>query len=193
MKIIGVAGKAGCGKSLLVSLLSGPDTKVIDLDKLGHEVLEELKGQLLLTYGSGILDDSKKKIDRKKLGEIVFKDPKKLRLLNSIMHPLIKEKAKKIISRTRKKYVLIDGALIRQIGLGELCDLIFWIDCPDEVAIKRLVSRGIPHERAVSILSIQKELENHKAYSDIAIDNTGSPQELLIKVREILREKEIML
>lgn len=193
MKIIGVAGKAGCGKSLLVSLLSGPDTKVIDLDKLGHEVLEELKGQLLLTYGSGILDDSKKKIDRKKLGEIVFKDPKKLRLLNSIMHPLIKEKVKKIISRTRKKYVLIDGALIHQIGLGELCDLIIWVDCPNEIAIKRLISRGIPHERAVSILSIQKELENYKAYSDIAIDNTGSPQELLIKVREILREKEIML
>lgn len=175
---------------MLVSLLSGPETKVIDLDRLGHEVLKELKSQLVLTYGSGILDNSRKKIDRKKLGEIVFKDSRKLKLLNSIVHPLIKEKVKKIISKTRKKYVLIDGALIHQIGLGKLCDLIIWVDCPDEVAIKRLASRGIPRERAISILNSQKELENYKVYSDIAIDNTGSPQELLIKVREICGEKK---
>ena len=109
--IIGLTGGSGCGKSVVAKAATDLGFKHIDTDKLGHKVLlrpNKTYYQLIKEFGEEILDENKN-IDRKKLGNIVFSNQDKLKILNKITHPAITSMIKEMLC----DYTIIDGAVFK--------------------------------------------------------------------------------
>lgn len=169
MKIIGITGYAGSGKSEIARILRNLGYIVMDLDKIGHEILKDDKAKKILKkeFGKEIFENGE--INRKRLAKIVFNDENKLEKLNGIVHPLIKEKVLEKIRNMKEDIIFIDGALIEKIGLSEICDHIILINASEETRLKRLVElRKIPMEKAKNIIKAQKHI---KYKYDFKIDN----------------------
>ncbi|AKI96903.1 dephospho-CoA kinase [Kosmotoga pacifica] len=188
--VIGVTGRAGCGKSTLANALKERGLNVIELDKVGHEVLEEIKDELKRAFGANVILNNR--VNRKYLGELVFKDPEKLKMLNALTHPLIKKKVVDIITKVRG-HIVIDGAMLHQIGLKEYCDLTIFIDCSEEIALQRLIKRGIDEEKARKILFSQRAIEEYAKESDFLYINDREPQKLIESVIKILSACGVVL
>lgn len=191
MKVIGITGRAGSGKSLLSRLLSKRGAEVIDLDILGHEALEDSIQELRQVFGDPVIDSGK--VDRKKLGEIVFSSKEKLDQLNNIIHPLIKEKAEHIIRTSGGKLAIIDGALIHQIGLDDICSYIVWVDCPEELAEERLLKRGMDRVKARKIIEAQRFLESYKKKCDLVLSNISTPEALIKQLDEVFASWDVVI
>jgi len=193
MNVVGLTGKAGSGKTMISKVLSNKGFVLHELDKIGHQVLNEIPVELLIdNFGRSIINEYGN-VDRKKLGDIVFSNYDKLQLLNSIVHPKIYERVKKRITLNNESDHLIDGALLFDIGLSELCNCIIWIDCSEDLAIKRMVKRGVSEEKAKYILKSQKHLDNFKKESDKVFLNNSSADELIDSIISFLKKKGIML
>ncbi len=133
--VIGLLGRVGSGKSHIASVLETHfKCDCIDLDKVGHALLEEdyIKSKLLSLFGEGILNPDAS-ISRPKLGELVFSQESKLKALNTLMHPAMKEKVLTYLKETKSegKVFLMIGALIEEIGLLPYCDKLLVIDAED--------------------------------------------------------------
>lgn len=141
MTIMGVTGQVGSGKSYAVDLMcKWTKARVLDLDLIGHQCLNEscTQQELLQHFGSDIIHDNK--IDRKALGPIVFADQKQLDRLNRIIHPKIKNCVEQDIMTNKSEHIIIVGSLIKEIGLINLCDYIIVINSNREKA--RLISKN---------------------------------------------------
>ncbi|MFO7880960.1 MAG: dephospho-CoA kinase [Kosmotogaceae bacterium] len=193
MNVVGLTGKAGSGKTMISKVLSNKGLVLHELDRIGHEILRKISPDLLINnFGKNVLDKNGK-INREKLGDIVFSDQVKLQQLNSMIHPKIYKEVKKQITFDRESDHLIDGALLFDIGLSDLCDYIIWIDCPKELAVQRMVKRGIPEEKAKYILRVQEYLDNFKNESDKVFENVSSPEAIINSIISFLKSKGIML
>jgi len=189
--IVGLVGKAGSGKSTAAERLAKSKIKLISLDKLGHDALREERESLVDSFGRGILTCDN--VDRKKLSRIVFENSDLLTKLNKIVHPVIKQKALQIVGRDFSDHYIFDGALIHEIGLAEYCDKIIWFECPNEIAIERLMKRGMSKSRAESILASQQYLDSIKESVDAVVTTLGSIEETFEKLRSILFEWGIVV
>ncbi len=158
MIVIGISGQTGAGKTTFANSFKETfdglfSVIYIDVDSLGHKVLNDSEtiGQLTKAFGEDILTDSK--IDRKKLGAKVFVSQETTELLNSIMHPRMVKIVEDIIKtnkeNTRGKIIIIDAALLYKMNLARLCDKIIYVEADPEVRVKRLIStRGMTEKRA---------------------------------------------
>ncbi len=162
--ILGITGKAGSGKSYISKLIKKiyKNTHIIDVDKIGHKVLELaiIKSRLSVIFGKEIFDENKK-IDRKKLAEIVFSSEDKLKQLNSIVHLEIFNMIEKHLEKNKKKYdiIIIDAAILHEIKLDKLCDKIMLVEADEYVRLNRLVNnRNISSEKAKAIIKSQQYL-----------------------------------
>ena len=162
--ILGITGKAGSGKSYISKLIKKiyKNTHIIDVDKIGHKVLEIaiIKSRLSVIFGKEIFDENKK-IDRKKLAEIVFSSEDKLKQLNSIVHLEIFNMIEKHLEKNKKKYdiIIIDAAILHEIKLDKLCDKIMLVEADEYVRLNRLVNnRNISSEKAKAIIKSQQYL-----------------------------------
>ncbi|WP_129409545.1 dephospho-CoA kinase [Marinitoga lauensis] len=172
MKIVGITGYAGSGKSTIARILRDVGYVVIDLDIEGHEILkeEEAKNKLENFFGKDIFENDE--IRRDKLAKIVFENKNKLELLNSILHPMIKKRVKRKIENMDEEIIFIDGALIEKIGLDEICDYIIFIDSSEEKRLERLVKlRKIPFEKAKNIINSQRNIKYK--YNFKIVNNNG--------------------
>lgn len=144
--IIGLVGKSCSGKDTAASLLD-EDFSVVDADKIGHEALREKKDEIKSVFGDEVMSGGE--VDRKKLSRIVFSSQEKLKALDDITHPYIKDK---ILSECRKieeegKIAVINGALLEEAGLIDNVDEILFIISPYEKRLERALSRdGITEE-----------------------------------------------
>ncbi|MBO4863044.1 MAG: dephospho-CoA kinase [Eubacterium sp.] len=182
MKIIGITGGIGSGKSYVLNLIKEKaGTFVIEADKLAHELMQPgqvVYENVLATFGNEIITDDKS-IDRAYLRTIVMNDEEKLAKLNSIVHPAVKEYIKKDIEEKRAsgdvKFYVIEAALLIQDNYREICDEIWYVMADLEVRIERLVKdRGYSREAAEEIISNQPDEEYYANNSDIMIENNGS-------------------
>lgn len=137
--IIGITGRTGSGKSLACEYINSTVDNVehIDCDEVGHSVLEipEIKSKLIEAFGEDIISNGK--INRSSLGKIVFNSKEKLLKLNEIVHPKICDDVLATIKTTEKSTVLVEGALIHQVGLEYICDHTICIDSPTQTIIDR--------------------------------------------------------
>ncbi|MGA0242102.1 MAG: dephospho-CoA kinase [Candidatus Marinamargulisbacteria bacterium] len=137
--IIGITGRAGSGKSLACEWICAHIHGVehIDCDIIGHRILEmpAIKTALMTTFGDQIIQNST--INRSALGDLVFNNTDYLNQLNAIVHPEICCHVKRIIDQTNRSIVIIEGALIHQVGLDPLCDHTLCIDSPTDDILKR--------------------------------------------------------
>lgn len=182
--IIGVLGIAGSGKSTLSDVFQEKGFNIISLDEIGHRILDEEKDLVTSFFGNDILTENK--IDRKKLGNLVFSSENKLTLLNNIIHPRIKDST--ISSISKDKNYIIEGALIDQIGLFEYLTHSVWIDIKEDIAINRLIKRGIKRQKALNIIKAQQFLYLDKEKCDYILDNNDG-KDLFCKKIDLLYKK----
>jgi len=147
--VIGVAGKTCAGKNVVARTLADQGFSHVDVDQLGHLALEHQKEKLFETFGTAVRGEDGT-VNRKALGAIVFSDPDAKKRLEAIVHPEMVRMVKDIIAE--RKDVVINAAILFEMGLDKLCDLIFWVDAPaiirffrglrrDNVGAKALLKR----------------------------------------------------
>ena len=197
MKIIGITGGVGAGKSTVLQFLAGlPGVRVEEADRAGHLVMEpgtEAFRKIREHFGTGILGKDGR-IDRPVLSRIVFSDRRELSWLNSVIHPAVKEWCRRETEKERKKakirLFVIEAALLIEDHYEELCEEFWYIYTAPELRRERLkASRGYPDEKIDSIFRNQQTDAQFRACCREVIDNSGSPEETLIQVKRLLEKK----
>lgn len=191
--VIGLTGGIGTGKSTVARRLVEKGYRVIDADMISRSIIEkdEVIKEILEKIDKDLFENGK--INRKKLAQIVFKDEKKLDVLNSIMHPLIIREMKKEIEKQIKIYdiVIVDMPLIFEMKIEKEFDVILLVYASKQVQIKRIVQRdGRTEEEAESIINSQIDLEFKRKRSDYILENNGTLEYLYAKTDKILKEIE---
>jgi len=176
MFVIGLTGGILSGKSTIAQMLAEKGAAIIDADKLAHEAYKpktKLNQELVDEFGTSIrkADGS---IDRKKLSQIVFDDPKALARLNVIVHPRIREMAQAKIEHFGKKgspVVVLEGALLIEAKWTDLADEVWVALAPAEVAVKRLKERGgLSEDEARTRIQTQLPAAERAKYADVIIN-----------------------
>lgn len=191
-QIIGLTGLYCSGKSTVERMLSRKlGFYVIDVDKVGHRALVTEQDRLVEAFSETILTGGK--VDRKKLGPLVFKDKKKLELLNSIVHPVMVKSIEQDIA-SRDGNICISAALLFEMGLDVLCSKIIVVKAP----VLRIAARGKKRDghsflRILSILFSQKVLSLAKKNCnnvDIYSVNNNKTEDHLFKVVKTIAKKQ---
>lgn len=208
MKIIGLTGGVGSGKSYVASVVCSTYPVLhINTDDIARKQM--LKGgssydAVVEAFTTDVLGEDGE-IDRPKLAEIVFKDEDKLKLLNSITHPNVTAEVKRIIEIVEKgevmsmiygrpipyRAVLVETAILKEAGYESFCDAIWYVKAPVEDRISRLVkSRGYTRERALDTISSQAGDEEYESYATGIIDNpdAGKGATVLSQISTLLIE-----
>jgi dephospho-CoA kinase len=184
MLLAGLTGGIGAGKSTFAALLAERGAVVIDADKLGHEAIapgEPAWQQIVEHFGDEVRAAGSMEIDRKLLGRIVFQDPAKLTVLNAITHPEILRRIADQIDRHRNSddVVVLDAALIVEMGLADSLDLTIVVATDTEIRRARLVQdRGMTSEHVDERIGAQSTTEDLIARADIVVRNDGSVEDL---------------
>lgn len=194
MKIIGLTGGIGSGKSTVARFLASLGVVVIDADKIGHEVLRsdvEAQREVVAAFGEGVLNPGGS-ISRERLGRIVFGNPEALLKLNRIMHPRIAERVKTELEMYREegaKAVVIEAPLLLEAGWASLVDEV-WVTVASEAnVLKRLKERtGLSEAESIERIRSQMSVAERVLQADVVIDNDGDLSELEEKVAALWQE-----
>ena len=180
MKIIGITGPTGAGKTTALKAMEMPGVCVLDADAIYHELLktcEPLRQELLERFGDGILDENGN-IHRKKLGAIVFAEAGALEDLNTITHRHIDREMIRRYKRAREagdKAVVVDAIALVESGLDEYCDTVISVLAPVEVRVARTMQRdGISEQYARRRIAAQKSDDFYRENSDHVFENAGN-------------------
>ena len=191
--ILGITGSIGSGKTTVAKLFSRHWYSRIDADEIGHNLIKKNSkayGKIVREFGNGILGKNSN-IDRKKLGEIVFNDIKKLKKLNSIMHPLIINEIKNNIRKIKQECgnrakIIIDAPLLLETKAKNLVDKVIVVKCSRENILKR--SRKFTRRQIERILKAQMPLNEKLKYADFVIDNNKDSGHLEKQVKIIIQQ-----
>lgn len=192
MQIIGLTGGIASGKSLVAGMLEQLGAEVIDADEVGHQIIEPglpAYFEVVGTFGAEILD-SHGKVNRKKLGEEVFSCPEKLQKLNNITHPRIISKIHDLIELIRKQrpnaVVVIEAALLFEIGLHFLVDEVWTVESDIELQVQRIKKRNkLTEEQALARIKSQLPSDHRVARADRVIYNNAGVDKVFGEVMEI--------
>ncbi|MCI8372958.1 MAG: dephospho-CoA kinase [Lachnospiraceae bacterium] len=194
MKVIGITGGIGAGKSLILAYVSqNYRAQVIDADQAVHRL--QRPGSLcydaiVSAFGTDILKEDGT-IDRGHLGDIVFANEAQLAQLNRIVHPFVKKYIVETIETIRRNrgadYIFIEAALLIEEHYDEICDELWYIYVRPEIRKERLIkSRGYTEEKTKQIMASQLEEEEFRRACQVVIDNNGSAGHTYQQVREVL-------
>ncbi|WP_159699811.1 dephospho-CoA kinase [Arthrobacter sp. 18067] len=183
---IGLTGGIASGKSLVATRLQELGALLIDADLIARQVVEPGTpglSRVVEAFGPGILD-AEGRLDRPKLGAIVFQDPSRREMLNSIIHPLVREAAATIMAGAGAGDIVVqDIPLLVETGQGSNFHLVVVVDAPDDVRIHRMVEfRGMTLEDAQARMAAQATREERNAAADVVLLNAGGRDELRAEV-----------
>ncbi|MFC9957096.1 dephospho-CoA kinase [Streptomyces nigra] len=186
---VGLTGGIGAGKSEVSRLLVEHGAVLIDADRIAREVVapgtpglaavvEEFGEDVLAADGS---------LDRPRLGSIVFADPERLAVLNSIVHPLVGARSRELEDAAAEDAVVVhDVPLLTENGLAPLYDLVIVVDADPGTQLDRLVRlRGMTEDDARARMAAQATREQRRAIADIVIDNDVPLDELRRRVKDV--------
>ena len=178
---IGITGNIASGKSRIEEFIKKKGYNVIDLDIVVHDLYQEnktVKENILKTFGE---------LDRKVLGQIVFKDIAKRKQLEEIIYPVLEEKIKEFFSNCKDEIIFISGALIYESGFDKYFDKIIFVDSDYETRLNRLIKRnGYSKDEAKKRLDSQNLNFINKA--DYVIKNNGTLEELELLCNKVIKE-----
>lgn len=187
--IIGLTGPIAAGKNAVAKVLRRRGAVVIDVDLIAHQLYSTqspIWQELVKTFGSKILNRGGQ-INRQKLGEIVFVDKRQLQLLNSIVHPRLREEIDhRLQTEDRRPLVVINAAVLKEIGLIELVDKVWVVTAPQEVRFKRLIKAGYSKKEARQRMKLQLPSTEYLEMADVIIKNNGTLKQLNGKVQASL-------
>ena len=181
MKVIGITGGVGAGKSAILNYFKEKyGAMVVEADKVGHLLMEPGGAcyySIVEKFGSSILNGDQT-INRGKLGKIVFADPQLLDALNKIIHPKVKSYIVSEIAKERAYHrtnlFVVEAALLIEDHYDVICDELWYIHTDEQVRAERLKeSRGYDNEKIESIMANQKSPEEFKKACQVVIDNSG--------------------
>lgn len=186
---VGLTGGIGAGKSEVSRLLVAHGAVLIDADRIAREVVApgtpglaavvDAFGEEVLAADGGL--------DRPKLGSIVFADPQKLAVLNSVVHPLVGARSRALEDAAPEDAVVVhDVPLLAENGLAALYDLVIVVDARPGTQLERLVRlRGMTEEDARARMAAQASRDKRLAIADIVIDNDVPLEALERRVRDV--------
>lgn len=194
MKVIGLVGGVGCGKSTAAAILKKQyQAKLIIADSLGHQAMEpscKTYQQIIGLFGTDILAENGR-IDRKKLGDLVFPNPEKLTALNEIIHPFVWKQVREEIQKAETEgcpFAILESAILLESGGKGLCDTIWAVTADKEIRFERLrASRGYTREKFEAILARQLPEEELKKQVDVLIFNNSGEKELEEQLKEAVK------
>jgi len=189
--VIGVAGKTCAGKNSVVEPLEKMGFVHLDVDKLGHEALKNQKERLFEIFGEGI-KRADGEVDRKALGVIVFSNPVQKSRLEEVVHPEMIRMVKESVSKN--KNVIINAAILFEMGLDKLCDVVFWVSAPAIVRLFRGMRRDNASAKAIlKRIWVQRKM-NPKKFSSPAdiyiIRNVGSREKTAEKIAKFIEKRK---
>lgn len=190
---IGLTGGIASGKSVVASHLAELGAVLVDADALARDVVEPGTpglARIVEAFGAGILDGAGR-LDRAKLGSVVFGDASRLAVLNGIVHPLVREAAAWVISGAPDGAIVVqDIPLLVETGQGSSFHLVLVVDAPDELRVRRMVEhRGMTAEQAESRMAAQAPRGVRLAAADVVLDNSGSVDALLAQVDSLWADR----
>ena len=191
--VIGLTGGIGTGKSTVARRLIEKGYPVIDTDIISKEIIEKEEIIIKINEELGDVLDYNGKINRKKLGQIVFKDKKKLNVLNSIMHPIILNEMRKQINEKSKLHniIIVDVPLLFEINIEKEFDLILLVYSTKEIQLKRIMERdNRTKEESLNIINSQMDLELKKKKSDYILKNNNTLKDLYEEIDNVLEKLE---
>ena len=142
MKLIGITGKTGTGKSTIARTLAQKlNGQYVDIDKIGHQATSDphIAKKLCDIFGSELLD-SNETIDRKKLGNIVFSDTDKMQILTDITWEYMEQELDKILLQ-KQQYFIFDWALLPKVKFWDMCNIKILVISDDIVRKERILER----------------------------------------------------
>lgn len=189
LKIIGITGGTGCGKTTALDVVREMGGLVIDADEVYHKLLNESEPMLdaLRERFPGAIPEGTH--DTKALGEIVFSDAEELRALNAITHKFVGEEIGRQLTdwaRNGNELAAIDAIALIEGGISNICMATVGITAPTEKRVERLMKReSISREYAELRISAQKPNEFFENNCDYTVSNSGSEDEFIKKCDEV--------
>ncbi|MCM1494276.1 MAG: dephospho-CoA kinase [Bacteroides sp.] len=197
MKIIGITGGIGAGKSTVLSILKEDyQAYVLEADRVAHAVMEP--GQRAYTRIVGAFTDAildaEGRIHRGRLADVVFQNPDGLKQLNEIVHPEVKGWILDAIQSCRQAVApplfIIEAALLIEDGYEEICDELWYIYAPEEVRIRRLMkSRKYSREKCMAIMGNQSPDAFYRSHCTHIIENYHSLENTKKQLEELLKNQ----
>ncbi|MBQ8816823.1 MAG: dephospho-CoA kinase [Lachnospiraceae bacterium] len=197
MKVIGITGGVGSGKSALLHAISEEyNCRILLADDIANFLKEP--GQrcyepLVYLLGHGVLDEEGY-FDRQKMADLIFGNEALLELVNLVVHPAVKQYIREVIEGERQKgqveFCFVEAALFIEAGYRDMVDSLWYIFATEEVRVQRLLEgRGYSLEKIHSIMKNQLQEEVFRAKCDVVIDNSSTLEEAMAQVRPELKNK----
>ena len=191
MVVIGVTGGLGTGKSTVARMFGELGAIVIDADAVAHEVMEPKRlawREVVRAFGKEILNEDET-INRKRLGERVFRDPEARRQLEAIVHPPVLRRIKQRLHRLKRnrrlRAVVVDVPLLVETGSQSLVEAVVVVTAPPEVQRQRLIERGMSEADAATRLAAQWDLAAKAAVADYVVDNADGAEQTRRQVTQL--------
>ncbi|RHM60628.1 dephospho-CoA kinase [Erysipelatoclostridium sp. AM42-17] len=187
MKVIGITGSIACGKSTVTDYLLKLGYQVVDSDKISREALtKDLDCIFQVEQLFDCVENGK--VDRKKLGRIIFHDEKAKKQLEGIIHPYVIKKLKQAIQSCQDSVIFLDIPLLYESHLEYLCDEIMVVYLSEEKQLERLMKRDhIDQDYARVIMNNQISIEEKKKRAQIIIDNNGTIDQLYDQLNQFVK------
>lgn len=192
--VIGLTGGIASGKSTISAMFAEMGIPVIDADieaRLAVEKGEKAYSDIVSFFGVEILDENGA-INRPKLGSIVFNDSGKRKMLNSIVHPAVRERMaqkRKLAEAANEKAIVMDIPLLFESKLTALVEKIIVVYVNEQTQLERLMDRnGFSKEEAMARINSQMPIQDKVGLADAVIDNNGSIEESKQQLKDILKK-----
>jgi dephospho-CoA kinase len=190
---VGLTGGIACGKSTVAALMKEFGCRVVEADKLAHALMELAQPayqEILQEFGKQVAG-ADGRIDRKILGEIVFREPDRLLRLNQIVHPrVIQEQDRQLAAWEREgvRVAVVEAALLIEAGYHKKVDQLVVAWCRPEQQRERLLARGLTPEQIEQRIAAQMPLEEKRRLADDLIDCSGTLEETRRQVEALVRK-----
>ncbi len=187
MRVIALTGGIGCGKSLAAEYFADLGALVIDADQLARTAIERGSSgfdQVVTIFGDSILKNGE--IDRRALGELVFKDPTKKAALEAIIHPWVRSEFEAAVaSLTGNQTLVYEIPLLFETGGADRFETVVTVEADLDKRIERLREKGLHLSEIEARMAAQASREERVSIADFTIENNGSKDDLLRQVENI--------
>lgn len=190
--VVGLAGIPGSGKSKVAAMLAQRGAIIVDVDLAGRwavEKNESVREQIRRTFGDAVFIGDE--LDRRKLGALIFADKNMRDKLNRIVHPVMLQRVDDLVSEAIKAgkapYIIVDAALVFELGLDKKVDVTVTVRSPIETCIKRVMQRdGLGREEVMQRIKSQLPQEEKVKRADYILPNDGGRGQLEEEVEKLL-------
>jgi dephospho-CoA kinase len=183
--VIGLTGNIATGKSVVRRMLEHAGAFGIDADALSHRAISAGApgyAKVIEAFGKYLLKENSE-IDRKKLGQIVFSDTNALSILESIVHPLVRQAVEHLVRKSHHRVIVIEAIKLLESPLKQTCDVIWVVTAGESTQLQRLQQNGMALDQAKQRMASQSSQATKAAAADTVIENSGSISETWEQVK----------